>query len=60
MNIIVQRNDLNEIPSSHGSEDLLKGIVIGPQTRRVLTTFRLVKGHAGDYGNIRVDALANA
>ena len=41
------------------NEDLLKGIMIRLRTRPAQTSFKWVKGHGDDYGNIRADALAD-
>lgn len=39
--------------------DPLEGILIRLRTRNARTSFRWVKGHAEDYGDIKADALAN-
>ena len=42
------------------NSDLLKSILIKLRARPAHTTFKWIRGHENNYGNIRADALANA
>jgi len=53
-----KHEDLNWIETQNA--DLLKSILINLRTRPARTSFKWVKGHDVNYGNIRADALADA